>query len=332
MGRLSAVLLMLFFMAAGAGTHERDELYARFAREVEPYTVGLYLSETRFTDIFFQCTATLVKATDEYIYGFSARHCFEAEDDQGRTVRLTLYVAGHAGIGGRIKGQKAEIVFERVFNEFVVFRIRNNLGVVGDFIRVDTSEWDRGDAIYVTGYLWWDGPGGLAERVFMPTRGTILSAHSDPQILGFGDILHTASVFFGYSGGGNYVYDYGCQCFELIGVTVGLIRISLWSVAQSVIADWEKVLASASPVETETVRLCQGAEDWGERDRETLKGAIVRGERYGLEYRESWTVNAESIVFAIGPTLSVTMDVLYDRLPFRGRMNEVDWSRYECRL
>ncbi len=332
-GKLGKSLMfsMIFFFFVGASAqHERDEIYARFAHEVEQYTVGLYLSETRFTDFFFVCTATLVKATETHIYGFSAKHCFEVEDDEGRSIRIRLHVAGHTGLGRKIKGQEAEIILERPFNEFVVFKIRNNLGVTGDFVRI-AYDWDRGDRIYLTGYLWWDGPNGTTERVFMPTTGTILSARSDPPILNFGDIIHTASVFYGYSGGGNYVYDYKCQCFELIGVTVGLIKLSLWSVSQSVLEDWQQYLEhSRTDTASEGSKLCRGAESWPDAAQDLLKRAISEGWEYELSFEGRWLVTTRELLFEIAPILTVAMDVLNDRIPLRGKMSDVEWERYEC--
>ncbi len=319
---LASVILVILLGSAVASDfpYAHDELLAKFARWApgahRPLKAEIIDDDGRG---LIGCSSVVVRSTESATYLLTVAHCVES--DESRRV-LSVWVDGEKAVvlPDKMDGNTVRIlrIGKRLHAPPVLFAKR---------LPVGTRTFSFG---YAFRY------GGLP--VF--AAGTV-NAEPSFEIPYTGDTLHNAGSFYGWSGGGVYVYNERSGVFELMALTEELLGtiayifpiMSGFVFAYSV-GDWIN----------EAIDHDLRHQFSPSQQQERSKAFFANWESVPVEAQQQWqawygsnepyrlkpfyAVEVGGMIVRIGPEGAVTNAWLEDRLKVLGSLQDVDWSEF----
>jgi hypothetical protein len=332
--------LVVFGVFAGGTTagdfpYAHDALVARFASFAKPFVVPFQIEalvynagEWNFRRGY--CTAPLVYATERYLYGLIVDHCVaDARDIK----KLSFYALGQ---------QATVLTYHKAPNEVRIWKIENSTLWRGQLLKV-AQVWWPGVKVFVVGVQRVERgplertPQARAADVFVQWFTTgLVQTEPGHDLWGAGDLNHSASITFGFSGGPAFVYNEKTKEFELLALNNAIELVSTFSYAYSVSKDiFEVIQQDAASLLTSSQspppfpgRFCfSNCGSMPQEKRERWLVAYERNAEYILR-SSPWRVVVSGEEFSIGPESVVWDAWLHDRIKIAGVMHDVDWSEF----
>lgn len=287
--------------------------------------IGQTLEDGQWKDAKWLCTAPVVYASKQYLYGLTVEHCVRTTP----TRRITEIRAGDLTV--------TVLPYQSGTNTVRIWRGNNTLGVQGILIHRASAPWFPGVKVFVFGYA------RLGDSLEPVASTGHVSTWPGWEEIGSGEILHDGPTWFGWSGGGIYVYNTAAKRFEILAVTeealgaltplgIALSQFDfVYSVPKTAYEYMERDAASAlsTPPPPPTLPSRGRFANWAQvpQDVQERWSALYEANAaYELVPFEAVLVSGEK--YGIGPKETVTRAWLEDRLKARGKLQDVDWSEF----
>lgn len=334
---LVAVSVFVFSTSGGKMPYLSDELLERFSTWADQWVVPFQIEATVYDEdvglSYFRrgyCTAPIVKVTDQAIYGVVANHC--VQNTSRRTIE-GVYVLGLPAF---------VLSYHNPPNEVRIWRISNagRLLPNGE-IAIAQRSWWPGVQVFVVGVQRMKhGGDDRTKDVFdrWYTRGSIQTAQRGFDLDEVGDLNHSAPITFGFSGGPAFVYNTRTKQFELLAINNALEVVSLFSYSYSI--NREEVLKAIAQDVVPTDDTADHSQPMTPPNRahfsnwdsvpytvqQSWDAWYAANEEYSLTPFDAVIVSNHRV--PIGPKETVQDAWLNNRLPVRGKLQEVNWSEF----
>jgi hypothetical protein len=290
------------------------------------FVIGQRYRDGAWRDAKWLCTTFPLYATEKYIYFLTVAHCVEPEANE----RILQILARDLPL------EKTEYK-PAGSNTVRLLRGENVLGIQGQLIPIQ-DRWEPGMRTFVLGQK------RLGDKIVPVVSTGYVATAPGWEAKDDGDILHTAPSWFGWSGGGVFVYNTRQQRFALIGLTEGVMSLDLdiivllsdfffaYSIPKNIL-DYIKSDSEASslPPSSRSHTL-------------SSKGRFANFDQLPQAVQDAWAelytknasyelvpftaVRIEGQLWPIGPKERVQNAWLHDRLKAKGKLQDVDWSEF----
>ncbi len=300
--------------------YAQDKLLAQFAQWAPA------VHRPVFTDVIDEdgkgvvaCSSVIVRATEQSTYLLTVAHCVESTRD--RKV-----------LGITVEGERATVLPARNGTNTVrIIRIGKSMYAPPV---VFAAKMPVGTRTFAFGYAF--NYGGF------PVFSTnVVNAEPTFDIPGTGDTLHSAESFYGWSGGGVFVYNEQAARFELMALTeeflgtiVSILPVFSDFVFAYSVSNWvlEAIEGDIQTPVQQVPQVPSGKQyfaNW-EAVPEELKQRWQAWYDANAQYllKPFYAVEVEGVVIRIGPQSAVYDAWLHDRLKIIGPLQDVDWSEF----
>lgn len=318
---VTSLFLLVGIGLLGQGTSRAgDTLMRRFISFSDSVTVhfiarGIESNELGERKAQASCTGVRLGVRSGYIFGLTAQHCIEPE---ASFKPETFSIEG-----------KAAKVFKTERFDIALWEIEDSEASASVEVPL-TGSWEAGDRVFVACVRRYQNS---YKREY--STGYTLSGSGD-YALGtlsqkpVGDVVHTAPVIYGCSGGGVFVYNETLGRFELLAITTAFSVFGAYSFASSVGTIIPQALKDNKDTD-ERAKFSNWDTLSGEEQEEWLR-IWQKNERYRLRLGDDGEFSLEvgARRYSIGPFAVILNDWREERIRLSGRVRDVDWRRYSA--